>query len=100
MKTVFICKSMNLRLERVDHKIYRVTDHINIKYQGRWLTLIVEDIREVNGVRQVLLRVGKVLPHSHHSTKSIATLPHPFPDGGWIEDFLSAIEGKSGRVFW
>lgn len=97
MKTVFICKSMNLRIEGVDHRSYRVNERINLKHQGRWLTLIVEEVREEGGVRQVWLKVGEPLRKQVPATPVAPPRPSPFSEQ-WIEEFVEAIEGKRGSV--
>jgi hypothetical protein len=100
LKTVLICKSMNLRLEGDDHRPYRTNERIYIKYQGRWIPMLIEDIRESGGVRQIFLRV--LTP-----TMRVLSTPPSFPthrendsSPTWIDELIQKIQGKRGRVVW
>jgi len=100
MKTILICKSMNLRLEGEDHRTYRTNDRIYLKYQGRWIPLIVEDVCITGGVRQIYLKVLAPTPKVPSASVSFPSHREKDPSPSWIDALIESIQGKRGRVVW
>lgn len=102
MKTVFVCDALNLRVEGLDNRPYSVNERITLKHQGRWLPMIVEEVRERGEVRQIILRVNQ----SPDSVFLQRRLPRTLPrndapaDPNWLEGLFGAIEGRTGPVVW
>jgi len=101
LKTIFICKSLNLRVEGLDHRSYEIDERITLKHRGRWLPMIVDEILEDGGVRQVLLRVNRSAdaPERRAGIEELRQLRRE-TNPGWLQAMISAIEGGSGPVQW
>lgn len=109
LKTVFVCKSLNLQVEAIETRRYAPGERITIKHQGRWLPMIIEEIVEEGGVRQVLLSVNRS-PESVYLQRSLARHPEIAPAAGepvvqtprsaWIDALLNRIEGSRGPIVW
>lgn len=105
MKTVFVCHSINLRVEGLDNRPYTEGERITLKHQGRWLPMIVEDVREEGLVRQVVLRLNRT-PDSVFLKREVyrdldgGSAAAPRRDSNWLMRMIEAIEGGSGPVVW
>lgn len=102
MKTVFVCDALNLRVEGLDNRPYAVNERITLKHQGRWLPMIVEEVRERGDVRQVVLRVNQspdavfLQRRTGRSRAKVDTANDP----NWLQQMFAAIEGQTGHVVW
>ena len=101
MKTVFVCDSLDLRVEGLDNRPYAVNEKITLKHQGRWLPMIVDEIREFDGIRQVYLRLNNS-PDAIFLRQKQNRLPEQTEavTEEWIHSLVEAIEGKRGSVSW
>lgn len=101
MKTVFICKSINLRVEGLDNRLYAVDERITLKHRGRWLPMIVDDVVEEGEIRQIVLKVNRS-PDSVYLRRTLDRNLRQVhrDDPGWIDGLLDAIEGERGPVIW
>ena len=104
MKTVFVCDALNLRVEGLDNRPYAVNERITLKHQGRWLPMIVEEVRERGDVRQVILRINNspdsLFLQRRLPARPSASSPRPPVDDTWIDRLCDDIEGGRGHVTW
>jgi hypothetical protein len=102
VKTIFVCKALNLRVEGLDHRVYTVNEQITLKYQGRWLPMIVDEVVDEGGIRQVILRPSRALEPvvlREPRTEMVASAG-PSTASDWIAGLVGAIQGKKGPVRW
>jgi len=103
VKTVFVCDSLNLRVEGLDNRPYSVNERITLKHQGRWLPMIVDEVRERGTIRQVMLRVN-TSPDSLYvgraAGEKATSKPAIKTDDTWLKTMLDTISGGHGPVVW
>lgn len=103
MRTIFLCDTPRIRFEGDDHRDYRVLESLTIRYRGRWLPMVIEDIRtNDDDARQIVLRLNP-RPQSSYLQRSLAMrlaeVAEETPNA-WMDRFFSSIQGEAGPVFW
>ena len=98
MKTVFICESLNIRLEGTDRRPYAVNERITLKHRGRWLPMIVEAIHEHGDVREIILSLNHRSSSAtlHQNVRALERTE----DREWLDRFWRRVEGGRGPVRW
>lgn len=107
LKTVFVCESLNYEKQALDTRRYEVNSRLMINYHGRMLPMVVEEVVEDGGVRQVRLAVARapesLTPTAGGRSPEVAALPgRPATTArsSWIDALLDRIEGGRGPIVW
>lgn len=103
MRTTFLCESPRIRFEGEDKRDYHVYESLTVRYRGRWLPMVIEDIRQAEGdAREIVLRLNQQ-PQSSYLQRTLAMrlaeVAEESPNA-WMDQFFGAIQGANGAVTW